>query len=516
MPILPQPNVDLTDRDFASLRLRLIGLARSVFPTWTDFNTANFGNILLELFAFVGDVLNYYVDSSALNAYWPTMNQRIAAIRLGRLINFKLAGAVAATVDLTFSLPSVAAVVVTIPAGTRCRSKDPTNPVTFRTIADGTIGIGQSSVIIAAEQATAEQDVFQSSGAPNQEFTLSKKPYLDDSAEPSAANGAYSEVLSFLGSGPSDRTFVILVDQFDQGRVRFGNGANGEIPQGTITVDYKTGGGALGNVDEGQITIIEGVILNGAGQVSPLRVTNADKSSGGDDRMSLAQARSLGPQTLRTTTRTVSKDDFEINALKVAGVARSLMATSNESSAIQENTGILYVIAKGVHLASGATLGATPSSALLDEVEEMVTVTFPHTLTFTLEVRAAEYTTIAVSTRVYFSTGATPATVAQTIVDNLKDHFAVLDFEGNANAAVDFGANLKDTEGTITATMPWSDIFNVVRDTVGVREVDAGPIGLLLNSLRSSVLIGSLKFPKLGTMTILNADTGATVLTVVP
>ena len=59
------PSLDYTDRDFYSLRLRLQGLIRSVFPDWTDFNTATFGNILLELYAFVGDTLHFYQDGQA-------------------------------------------------------------------------------------------------------------------------------------------------------------------------------------------------------------------------------------------------------------------------------------------------------------------------------------------------------------------------------------------------------------------------------------------------------------------
>ena len=42
---------DYTDKDFDSLRLRLQALVRSVFPTWTDFNVGNFGNLLIELYA---------------------------------------------------------------------------------------------------------------------------------------------------------------------------------------------------------------------------------------------------------------------------------------------------------------------------------------------------------------------------------------------------------------------------------------------------------------------------------
>src|SRR5699024_3662003 len=54
--ILP-PSPDYTDKDFDSLRARLIALIRSVFPDWSDFSGASFGNVLLEMYAFVGDII---------------------------------------------------------------------------------------------------------------------------------------------------------------------------------------------------------------------------------------------------------------------------------------------------------------------------------------------------------------------------------------------------------------------------------------------------------------------------
>jgi len=57
----------------------------------------------------------------------------------------------------------------------------------------------------------------------------------------------------------------------------------------------------------------------------------------------------------------------------------------------------------------------------------------------------------------------------------------------------------------------WSDVFNVVRDTTGVRKVDEGINGLLLNLLRSSVTMTGVQFPKLGSVTIVNADTGGAI-----
>lgn len=57
------PSIDYTDKDFDALRERLIALVRSVFPDWSDFSVASFGNVLIEMFAFVGDVLGFYLDA---------------------------------------------------------------------------------------------------------------------------------------------------------------------------------------------------------------------------------------------------------------------------------------------------------------------------------------------------------------------------------------------------------------------------------------------------------------------
>lgn len=83
MALLPEP-VDYTDRDFDSLRARLIALVQSVFPDWSDFDVASFGNLLLEMFAVVGDVLTFYQDNLARESRLVTAIQRKNVIALRR------------------------------------------------------------------------------------------------------------------------------------------------------------------------------------------------------------------------------------------------------------------------------------------------------------------------------------------------------------------------------------------------------------------------------------------------
>ena len=96
MNLLPEA-VDYTDKDFDALRARLIQLVKSVFPDWTDFEVASFGNVLVELYAFVGDVITFYLDNQARESRLGTATQRKNVIALARMLGFRLHGAQAAT-----------------------------------------------------------------------------------------------------------------------------------------------------------------------------------------------------------------------------------------------------------------------------------------------------------------------------------------------------------------------------------------------------------------------------------
>jgi hypothetical protein len=120
---------DYTDKDFDSLRLRLQSLVGSVFPDWTDFNVANFGNVLLEMYAFVGDVLTFYQDNQASKSRLLTATQRKNLIGLTKLLGFRPAGARAATAEEVFTLAAPPAADVVVRQGTRVLTASVTEPV---------------------------------------------------------------------------------------------------------------------------------------------------------------------------------------------------------------------------------------------------------------------------------------------------------------------------------------------------------------------------------------------------
>lgn len=502
MPILG-PSTDYTDKDFDALNARLDNLIESAFPEWTDHERANFGNILKELFAFVGDVLTKYQDNQAAEAFIGRVTQRKNILALCKLIGFTPRGNTASTVELVVGLAAALAGATTIPARTRTKTESVVEPVVFETLADVVIPAGSvGPVVVEAENAELREEVFASTGLPNQELLLTGTPFLDGSLELTAANGDYEEVESLLESTAADRHLTIVVDQNDRARVRFGNGASGAVPVGTITARYKVGGGAAGVVEANKVVKIEGSFSDDLGNAARVTVNNPSPSTPALDRQSVEEIRLLAPRTLRVQGRTVAREDYEINALRVAGVARALMLTSDQDDGILENAGILFLVPEG---------GGSPSQALKDAVLEMCTVTYPNTLTFDLEVQSAVYATLDVQVIVYLAKGAKAATVDAAIRDRLERAFAITpaeeDVEAGLTVGVDFGYNLVTEDGD-PGVLAWSDLFNIVRDTTGVRKIDPGPAGFLINGVSEDVEIGLRSFPVLGTVTILNGETG--------
>ena len=495
-------NLDYTDKDFDALRTRLFNLISSVFPSWTARQIANFGNLLIEMYAFVGDVLCKYQDNQAIESRWSKATQRKNLIALGKLIGYEPSTATASQVDVTISIAQAVATADTpFEAGTVVRTKSTISPVEFRLLERAVIPAGSTSITdVTAENSEPQEDVFVSSGVPNLSFILPSTPYIDNSSVITAGNGVYEEVDNFLDSTSTDLHYTVTVDQNDKATIRFGDGINGTIPVGTITAQYKTGGGTSGIVEAGTVTIIEGTFQAEDGTVVQASVTNPNASTSATDRETVSQIKELAPLSLRVLNRTVAREDYEIHAKLVSGVSRALMLTSNEETAIQENAGFLFIIPTG---------GGQPTQDLKDQVLEQVTETYPNTLTFNVTVSGAIFKTVDVYARVRLSTGQNASTVKSRIETNLENFFAIENDDGTANENIDFGYAFKEDVSDNVGQLPLSDVYNVVRDTEGVRKIDASVSSFTLNGEFSDVELLLREFPVLGTVTLINDETGA-------
>ena len=57
-------NIQYINKDFTELRASLIDYAKTYFPnTYTDFSPTSPGMMFMEMAAYVGDVLSFYMDN---------------------------------------------------------------------------------------------------------------------------------------------------------------------------------------------------------------------------------------------------------------------------------------------------------------------------------------------------------------------------------------------------------------------------------------------------------------------
>ena len=170
------PQVDYTSRDYASIREDLIDLIPEYAPLWTNRDPADFGMTILETFSYMGDILNYYIDKSANEAFISTASQRENVLQLAKLLGYKPTESTASTVTVTFSNTSGSS--ITVPALTQVAtstvSNASTNQIVFETVSEVTVPAGSTSTLATAVQGVTvtSELIGVSNGQVNQTFQL--------------------------------------------------------------------------------------------------------------------------------------------------------------------------------------------------------------------------------------------------------------------------------------------------------------------------------------------------------
>jgi hypothetical protein len=115
------PQLDYLSRDFTSLRQMMLDRMAVLAPQWTERNAADLGVTLVELFAYVGDLLSYRQDAVATEAYLGTARRRVSLRRHARLVDYFIGEGVNARTFL--HIPAKADTVV--PKGTQALTATP-------------------------------------------------------------------------------------------------------------------------------------------------------------------------------------------------------------------------------------------------------------------------------------------------------------------------------------------------------------------------------------------------------
>lgn len=344
-----QQVIDYMARDYDSFKQAMISLIPEKLPLWTDRSEADFGIVLIEIFAYMADILSYYQDRIANESFLTTAQERRSVIQHLRLIGYELAPAAAASAELTLKVSNDKNDVITINKGDQFATKSTENQksVTFEYVSEASLEIDLATLapdsagtgfkkfvgIPIKEGQTIEDEILgQSDGSPNQVFQLAQPKMLRDSLRLLVEDGnqvdEWQPRESLIYSRSMDKHFMIRMDENDVTRAVFGDGIYGQVPgkNATIIATYRVGGGVHGNVTENSITVIAK-----APQLQALaaQVNNEKAATGGAERESSQHAVKFAPMVFKSLQRAVTPEDYVALAKKFPGVAKAKAQAAN-------------------------------------------------------------------------------------------------------------------------------------------------------------------------------------------
>ena len=96
-------NIDIKylNKSFGSFKADLIEYAKSYYPTnYKDFNQASPGTMFIEMAAYVGDVLSFYLDNQLQETFLQYAKQKNNLYSLAYMLGYRPKVTSAAIVDL--------------------------------------------------------------------------------------------------------------------------------------------------------------------------------------------------------------------------------------------------------------------------------------------------------------------------------------------------------------------------------------------------------------------------------
>jgi uncharacterized phage protein gp47/JayE len=350
--------IDYTSRDFESIKEDLITLIRTKTNSdWDPTNYSDLGYVLVEAFAYMGDIMSHYLDRIANETSIDTAIQRNTLLSLAKLYGYKPSGPTPAEVYVTFT--NVSTDAVDIPVKTQVLaplSYGPYSVVYFETTESASaLAPGLSITLKAQEGITVNTDrpdlidstynkalpanLGTSSGTENQVFLVIDSNVIDSSISvyvgQSSAFSLWNYVSSLLEYGPTDTVFTTERNNDGTLSIVFGDGINGSIPPASqlISSTYKTSVGAAGNIKSNSISELTFIPGNTDTQaLTYLTVSNVAPAYGGADADNTSQIRTKIKAAVSARRRAVTLDDYAELALLVSQVGKTKAQSSVYSS----------------------------------------------------------------------------------------------------------------------------------------------------------------------------------------
>lgn len=346
--------IDYTSRDFAALKADLIDLIKErTNTTWDPTDYSDLGHVLVETFAYMGDIMSHYLDRIANETTIDTAIQRKTLLSFARLYDYVISGPTPATVPVTFT--NISNTTIDIPTGTQVMaplSFGIYSEVYFETttsataIAPGaiitlpcqegkTVNTDKPDLIDATYNIALPANLGTSDGRTTQAFTIPEPGIVNNSITvyvgQGVAFGNWTYVDNLFQSGPNDKVFTTVPNEDGTIDVVFGDNVNGSIPPSgqLISASYKVSVGSAGNIKSLSITELTFFPGNLDPQItSYFTVSNSAPATGGADGDTLVNIKNKIKAAVLTRRRAVTIDDFAYLGTLTEGVGKASAASS--------------------------------------------------------------------------------------------------------------------------------------------------------------------------------------------
>lgn len=367
------PSIDYTSRDFNSLVTDLRRRMAEAVPEWTGYDQG-FETLLFENYAYVGDILNFYIDRMMNEAFLSTAALRESILNLSQMFGYKPSQQTSATCTITLTKTPGLDETVIVPKGKRVFAQvEGADPIFFETTTDVTILAASPSGTVTVTEGTSVSEAFVgvSTGTEQQGMTLYYPRVIKDSVrvftkdgtiDPATGQPTLVEWAPFerlIDANFYDRAFTTYVDENQYTYIIFGDGVSGQIPAVNVEVyaTYKYGVGSLGNIGIGAV---KGFYEADEITAKFASVTNTTAATGGSDPETIEEMRRSIPRSLRSLERAVTTQDYADTCLQVAGVG-----LASATAAISTNVTV-YIAPTGGWQVDGTGADGQPSTNLIN------------------------------------------------------------------------------------------------------------------------------------------------------
>lgn len=297
----------------------------------TDYSEGNILIIILSLFAAIAEVLHYYVDNMARETFLSTARRYDSVVKHGALVDYHARAAIAATVDVILSRSITGNSIgakLTIPQGTLFTDSSGNSWLSARDVT-------WYSNVTTCKVPIIQHERYTASALNNMVIPTGDRVILNLGTLP---NGKYYEqgsmslqiggetwvlVDTFAKSKPTDKHFMVSVDESLSPYIMFGDGTFGKKPAAgakiTNVVFYLTNG-VQGNVKSNTITSVPSVISS---SITDATVSNAYDAGGGSNYENFTMLKEHIPLSVKTLGVAITKEDFESLAMLVDGVNKA-------------------------------------------------------------------------------------------------------------------------------------------------------------------------------------------------